>query len=216
MTKEEMIEELKKFPSKDIRKLAGVSDTDCDAKAVATKDDFPAEDFIIGSETKADNDDNAETGVTDDLRSLAEKEAGDDSSLIDSKLKEFVSQLDTTSDNKITYYVAKVPQSEANTIKLSDISFKKKTAKIGTKLDVLKAGTDDTICFIGDCYDLNGLSTDRQYVIVTDGSLPDMGDYVVSQYSNVFKTVSSSYANGVYLADGCYILVIEAPTVASN
>ena len=208
MTKDEMIEELSKFPSKDIRELAGVTDAECNERAVAAGDDFPAGDFVLGESGKggkhpAKADPNS--GMTSTFASEAEnihpfksmKEDYEENR--QQNAVHVASDLDTSKDNKVTYKVATVSQSEFETKKVSEISFKTKNARIGTKLSDLGDNVR-VVGYIG--FDSN---PDIYYTKAVDTS--SINGYPASYY---FTTNYNQ--DRTYIADGAIVLIVTPDT----
>lgn len=178
MTKEEMIEELSKFPSKDIRKLAGVADADCDKKATMTAGDFPADDFIL--------DEVKEDAATDETKDS----------------EEFIKTLDTSKDNKVTYYIAMMSRSDFAASKVSDIKFETATAKIGTKLPTEEAGVSAYVLGSSNPFD----SGDGYYTAANT----NLDVNVEGPISNFFVEVP--WPSSTYIADGSYIILVKPDT----
>lgn len=176
-----MIEELSKFPSKDIRKLAGVADADCDKKAAMTAGDFPADDFIL-DEVKEDT-------TTDEIKDMEDSE-------------EVIKVLDTSKDNKVTYYIATMSRSDFAASKVSDIKFETENAKIGTKLPTEEAGVSAYVLGSSNPFD----SGDGYYTAANT----NLDVNVEGPISNFFVEVP--WPSSTYIADGSYIILVKPDT----
>lgn len=178
-----MIEELSKFPSKDIRKLAGVADADCDKKATMTAGDFPADDFIL--------DEVKEDAATDEIKGREDSE-------------EVIKTLDTSKDNKVTYHIATMSRGDFAASKVSDIKFETKNAKIGTKLQSLtkEAGVSAYVLGSSNPFD----SGDGYYTAANT----NLDVKVEGLISDVFA--EAPWPSSTYIADGSYIILVKPDT----
>lgn len=205
MTKDEMIEELSKFPSKDIRELAGVTDAECNERSVAAGDDFPADDFILGGgsgNSKADPNSGMTSTFADEAARIQEFKASEED-YADAKQQNAENvatrYIDTSNDNTVTYKVATVSQSEFETKKVSEIAFETKNAKIGTKLSSL----GDNVYIVG----YTGFDTNPDIYYTQAVSVSSIDGNPASYYFTV-----NYNQDRTYIADGAIILIVTPDT----
>ena len=212
-------EALQKFPSEDIRDLVA-KETGLTVEQVSEKMNeaaktagisFPSTSFVL-NETKSvikpteSTDTNTDTDTdtsTEDKNTESSTETDD----MDAILKGY---LDSNKDGKITYKIGYLPEPASHYINwssfgdllLSDIQFKTKTTKVGTKLtDALKDENYDKIFAPRFGF---------------TGSTPLLCPF----NENDFKTISDLYALGImedyyaddtFVCDGSVVFLYKAP-----
>ena len=210
-------EALLKFPSEDIRELVA-RETGLTVEQVSEKMNeaaktagisFPSTSFVL-NETKSvikpteSTDTNTSTDTSTEDKNTESSTETDD---MDAILKGY---LDSNKDGKITYKIGYLPEPASHYINwssfgdllLSDIQFKTKTTKVGTKLtDALKDENYDKI--FAPCFGFTG-------------STPLLCPF----NENDFKTISDLYALGImedyyaddtFVCDGSVVFLYKAP-----